>query len=110
MKPSPDILPDAIQALVQRAAEEVRPMRVILFGSHARGGARADSDVDLLVVMPEGTVPRRTMRQLYRMRRPVPLSVDFLVTTPSVLERHRDNPGLIYREILKTGREVYAAS
>jgi hypothetical protein len=35
--------------------------------------------------------------------------MDVLVATPSVLERHRDNPGLIYRTILEEGREVYAA-
>jgi hypothetical protein len=37
------------------------------------------------------------------------LAVDIIVATPSDLERHRDNPGLIYRTILEEGREVYAA-
>jgi hypothetical protein len=34
---------------------------------------------------------------------------DLLVATPEDLELHRDNPGLIYRTVLREGREVYAA-
>jgi len=34
---------------------------------------------------------------------------DILVTTPSTLEKHKDNIGLIYQTILKEGREIYAA-
>jgi len=40
--------------LVARIVAAVRPERIILFGSHARGEARADSDIDVLVVAPEG--------------------------------------------------------
>ena len=43
---TPDLLREMTDAIVQAA----QPLRVILFGSHARGNARADSDVDLLVV------------------------------------------------------------
>jgi len=40
----------------------------------------------------------------------IPAAVDFLVATPSDLERNRDNIGLVYRTILKEGRELYAAA
>jgi len=71
--------------------------------------ARPGSDVDLLVVMPDGTDCRRMMVEasLY-LPRERSVDVDLLVATPEVLERHRDNPGLVYRHILRTGREVYA--
>jgi predicted nucleotidyltransferase len=42
----------AIQALCDRIVAEFRPERVILFGSHAYGVPRPDSDVDLLVILP----------------------------------------------------------
>jgi hypothetical protein len=35
--------------------------------------------------------------------------VDIVVATPSVLERHKDNIGLIYRTVLAEGKQVYAA-
>jgi len=41
-----------IQAFAKRVAAEFHPQRIILFGSYARGEATADSDVDMLVVMP----------------------------------------------------------
>jgi len=40
-----------IERMVRRIVRQFRPERVILFGSHARGEAGPDSDVDLLVVM-----------------------------------------------------------
>jgi predicted nucleotidyltransferase len=37
---------------VRQIAAQFDPERIILFGSHAYGTPNADSDVDLLVVMP----------------------------------------------------------
>ena len=66
-------------------------------------------DIDVLVVMPEGVHCRRTAQMLYRQIRELGVPFDILVTTPSVLEKHKDNIGLIYRAVLKEGREIYAA-
>ena len=41
-----------IDCMVKRIVRKFRPEKIILFGSHARGEAGADSDVDLLIVMP----------------------------------------------------------
>jgi len=41
-----------ISRLSEKIAREFRPERVILFGSHAQGNPRPDSDVDLLVILP----------------------------------------------------------
>jgi predicted nucleotidyltransferase len=43
---------EAIEEMVRRIVERFDPERIILFGSHARGTANPDSDIDLLVVMP----------------------------------------------------------
>ena len=45
-----------ITTMVDRIVTRFEPSRVVLFGSHARGTAGKDSDADLLVVMPDGTV------------------------------------------------------
>jgi len=95
--------------LVRRIVDAVHPLRIIMFGSAARGEMTPDSDVDVLVVMPEGTDRLAVTDQLNRRMLGLGLPVDILVTTASRLEKHRDNIGLIYRTILREGREVHAA-
>jgi len=41
-----------VTELAEMIAREFHPKRIILFGSSAQGGETADSDVDLLVIMP----------------------------------------------------------
>jgi predicted nucleotidyltransferase len=100
---------EAIEHLVQGIVDEVHPLRIILFGSAARGDMGPESDVDLLVVMPGGTHRRRTAQLLYRKIRGTGLAFDVLVATPDDLERYKDHVGLIYGTILREGKEVYAA-
>jgi predicted nucleotidyltransferase len=98
-----------LEDLIRQIAEAVRPLRIILFGSAARGDMGSDSDVDLLVVMPEGTHRGHTEEQIYVAVRGIRLPFDVIVATPSDLETYRDTPGLIYREVVREGQTVYAA-
>jgi predicted nucleotidyltransferase len=98
-----------IDQLVKSVVEAVRPLKIILFGSAARDNTTADSDVDLLVVMPEGIHRRETARYLYKHLGETGIPVDILVATPDDLKRHKNNIGLIYRTVLQEGKEVYAA-
>ncbi|MBM4457399.1 MAG: nucleotidyltransferase domain-containing protein [Chloroflexi bacterium] len=105
MRPDPRI----VDRLVQAVVTAVRPLRIILFGSAARGEMRPDSDVDVLVVMPHGTHRRKTAQRLYRQMVGLGIPFDIVVATPEDLELHRGNPGLIYGTILSEGKEVYAS-
>ncbi|MYE87904.1 nucleotidyltransferase domain-containing protein [Candidatus Poribacteria bacterium] len=100
--------PEVIEQLMARIIELVQPLRIILFGSAARGEMGPDSDIDVLVVMPDGVRRRQTAQFLYRQIRGLGVPFDILVATPDDLERHQDNIGLIYHSILREGREVYA--
>lgn len=100
---------EAIDHLVQRIIDEVHPLRILVFGSAARGDFGAHSDVDVLVVMPDGVHRRRTAQLLYRRIRGVGIPFDILVATPTDLNRQKDNIGLIYRTILQEGKEIYVA-
>ena len=103
--PNPELLRD----VVERVTAAVHPSRIILFGSAAHGELGADSDLDVLVVMPDGTHRRKTVQFLHTRMFGLGAPVDILVATPLDLERHRDNIGLIYRTILLEGREIYVA-
>jgi predicted nucleotidyltransferase len=102
-------LDDRIRELVSQIVEIAHPLEIILFGSAARGEAGPNSDVDLLVVMPDGTQRRQTAQRIYREVNRVGVPFDVLVATRTDLEKHKDNIGLVYRTILREGREVYAA-
>ena len=95
--------------LIGRIVAAVHPLRIILFGSAARGEMGPDSDIDVLVVMPDGAHRLNTARYLYKQMFGFGHPVDIVVATPGILERHKDNIGLIYRTVLAEGKEVYAA-
>jgi len=95
--------------LVEQIVSLIRPIQIVLFGSLAREEGSPDSDIDLMVVVPDGSRRRAIAQQLYRDIRNVRTAFDLVVATPSDLEKHRDNIGLIYRNILKEGKELYAA-
>jgi predicted nucleotidyltransferase len=99
----------ALDELVQRIVEAVHPLKIILFGSAARGEMGPHSDIDLLVVMPEGTHRSDTMGYIYSTVRGLMIPFDVVVTTPGDLEKYGDRPGLIYKTVLREGRTVYAA-
>jgi len=98
-----------IGKIVQAIVEEVHPRRVILFGSVALGTAREASDIDLLVVVPDGVHRRKTARRLYRTVSGAGVPFDLVVATEGDLVRYGDRIGLIYRTALTEGRVLYAA-
>ena len=97
-----------IRQIVDQVVALTRPRRVILFGSAARGVADDDSDLDFLVIVPADQHTEDLTDRLNIEIRNRPMPCDFMVVTESNLEKNRDNPGLIYGEILNKGREVYA--
>lgn len=105
MQPTPEQLND----LVQRIVSTVHPLRIILFGSAARDAMGPDSDIDVLVVMPDGTHRRHTAEMLHQHFFGIPYGIDVIVATPADLEKYRQSVGLIYHTILEEGRELYAA-
>jgi predicted nucleotidyltransferase len=44
------ITDEKLQEIVRRIVEAIHPDRIIMFGSRARGDARPDSDLDLLII------------------------------------------------------------
>lgn len=57
---------DIVQTIVKRIVERFQPLRIVLFGSHARGEAGKWSDVDLLVVLPEVADKRKATVEILR--------------------------------------------
>jgi uncharacterized protein len=105
MHPDPQILDQLVQGIV----EAVHPLRIILFGSAARGEMKPDSDLDVLVVMPEGTHRRQTAQGIYRQLWGLGFAKDIVVVTEADLAQHQANPYMIFSNVLEEGKELYRA-
>lgn len=96
-----------IDTMVERIVQRFQPLRIILFGSHARGSAATDSDVDLLVVLREATDKRNTTVEIRRALGDLPVSKDIVVTTPEEIARRGDLVGSVLRPALREGTVLY---
>jgi len=94
---------------LNRLVAEVRPRKVILFGSHASGRARPGSDLDLLVVADLDGDPDDRIRAVSRALRPRAVPLDILVYTQAEFRRFSADPDSFLRHILDTGKIVYEA-
>jgi predicted nucleotidyltransferase len=101
------LLPSAATALIDQIVERFQPARIILFGSHARGTADPESDLDLLVVMD---TPLRPIEQAAAISCEVDhhIPMDTLVRTPDQVFS-RDPRDLLLRTIMREGVTIYEA-
>jgi predicted nucleotidyltransferase len=101
---------DKIQEMVRRIVVQFAPEKIVLFGSHARGHAGPDSDVDLLVIKPV-TGSRRQERLAMRVAlRGMGVAKDILLVTPEEVETSRELPGTLIRSALREGKVLYEQS
>jgi uncharacterized protein len=97
-----------IEDFGRRVGEAFHPRRIVLFGSHARGAATADSDVDVLVVMPfTGRSVDKSVEIRLKTHPPFPL--DLLVRTPEVVQQRIAMGDWFLRDVLRDGKVLYEA-
>ena len=97
-----------IEAFGRRLGEAFGPQRVILFGSYAQGDVGADSDVDLLVILPfEGKSVDQSVRMRMQLRPDFPM--DLIVRTPEKIRHRLDMGDDFIRQILNEGKVLYEA-
>lgn len=87
--------------------ERFHPKRIMVFGSHARGDAGPDSDLDLFVEMD---TPRRPpdraieVSEIFGLRS---WPMDIVVYTPEEVRRLRHVNGTLLSVIEKEGKVLY---
>lgn len=96
-----------LEHVTKTIIDRFRPRRIMVFGSHARGEAGPDSDLDLFIEMD---TPRRPperaieVSEVFGLR---PWPMDIVVYTPEEVRRLRSVNGTLLSIIEKEGKMLY---
>ena len=97
--------------MVETIVREVSPETIILFGSRARGDARPDSDVDLLIVETEPFSPQRSRRKeaarLYMALKGLAISKDILLYSRDEFEHWKYSLNHVVGRAHREGRVLH---
>lgn len=95
------------QDITRRIVAAANPVKVILFGSQARGTAHPGSDLDLLVIERDPVSARQEAIRLRQLLRDLEIPVDIIVVGESFAERYGDIPGSVLYPALREGKVLY---
>lgn len=102
---------ELIREMAAVVAREVNPEAIILFGSHATGSARPDSDVDLLIIEAAPFGPdkdrRKEMVRLWRALAGFMVAKDILVYSREEVNYWRGARNHVIARALREGRFIY---
>jgi len=98
----------SIQDLRDRIAAEFQPQRIILFGSHANGTAGADSDLNILVILRNGSSGSKKAAEILRRLNPR-IPVDLVVRTADKVKSRLQANDFFLAEVLNQGRGLFEA-
>ncbi|MCB0209928.1 MAG: nucleotidyltransferase domain-containing protein [Anaerolineae bacterium] len=95
------------QEITRRIVEAADPVKVILFGSQARGTAHTGSDLDLLVIERDPVSTYQEAIRLRRLLRDLDIPIDIIVIEQSFAERYGDIPGSVLYPALQEGTVLH---
>jgi uncharacterized protein len=100
---------EVIDEIAHQIAQRFKPQKIILFGSYANGTSKAESDIDLLVIM-DTTIKEIQQAQLIRQYLNPLFGIDLVVHTPANLSRRLELGDLFLQEVVSKGRVLYEST
>ncbi|HEV2645913.1 MAG TPA: nucleotidyltransferase domain-containing protein [Acidobacteriaceae bacterium] len=95
-----------INEAVARIVDYARPLRIVAFGSWARGEQKQQSDLDLAVIL-EDSPEAIARRPSYDLFEGVRMSIDLIVATSQRHDQFKSSPNSIHRAIATEGVVLY---
>lgn len=99
---------EKLETMVSRLVTRFDPNEIFLFGSQARKNARADSDIDLLVILPVAGSLRAKRIEMRVALHDLQVPTDIVVATPTQVQQQRHVVGTLIRDALTEGKLLYA--
>ena len=114
MQPTQHTSDDVLNEILKRLISEFQPEAIYFFGSRARGDSGADSDYDLMLVIPNSAVmagePRyRRMQRVQKILWGIWTAVDVIILTREEFDRERQVICSLPSTVLREGKQLYAA-
>jgi uncharacterized protein len=99
---------ELLSQVTQKLVASLQPEKIFLFGSYAYGEPNDDSDIDLLVIIPQSNEPSyRRARQAHKALRGIGISKDILVMTRAEVDRKASLPNSLVAQVLCQGKVLY---
>jgi predicted nucleotidyltransferase len=96
-----------LRDIVKRIRKEVRPRKIVLFGSRARGHARRRSDYDILIVKRSRLPSHRRTGRVYAALSDLPVPIDVVMYTPGEVREWRNASRAFVTTALREGKVLY---
>jgi predicted nucleotidyltransferase len=97
----------SLRPAIQKIVDELKPEKIILFGSYAYGKPTPHSDVDLLVILKTNASVKERNWKVSRLLVPRPFPVDILVKTPKEIKDALKSGDFFLQEIITRGKVLY---
>ncbi len=101
------IMETAIREMTRRIIEQFNPIKIVLFGSHARGTAVSDSDIDLLVIKKIEGSKRKERVAIGIALHDIHVPKDIIVASPEEVAKFGNTVGTVLYPALKEGKVLY---
>jgi predicted nucleotidyltransferase len=98
---------EATARITQKIVERFHPLRVILFGSRARGEADGDSDYDLLIIAPSDKPRWQRTVPVYRALAGMGVPKDIVWWTPEEIAEWDGVKSHFINTVLREGKVLY---
>ena len=99
---------EILKEVIRRIVSVIDPEKIVLFGSHAYGKPKKESDLDLLVIIKESSLPRyKRSVPIYRALAGILIPKDIIVYTEKEVEEWRNVPLAFITTIIRKGKVIY---
>jgi len=96
-----------IKSIANTIATNVKPRKIVLFGSYVNGKPTEDSDLDIIVIQETDQPMYKRARRIHSLFNPYPCPMDILVYTPEEVEYWKDTPAAFLTRALREGKVLY---